>query len=62
VRYLWKLGDAAASGVQKGDIVLSVNKQRVKNIRDMKTAIKKSRDAVLLNVQRNSRGLFLLIQ
>ncbi len=55
-------GKAAASGVQAGDIILSVNKQRVKNIRDMKKALKKSRDAVLLNVQRNSRGLFLLIQ
>lgn len=55
-------GKAANSGLRKSDIILSVNKQRVKSIRDMKTAMKKSRDSVLLNIQRDSRGLFLLIQ
>ncbi len=55
-------GEAASSGLRKGDIILSMNKLRVKSIRDMKTAIKKSRDSVLLNIQRDSRGLFLLIQ
>ena len=53
---------AASSGLQKGDIILSVNKQRVKSIRDLKAAVKKKRDAILLNIQRDSRGLFLLIQ
>lgn len=55
-------GKAVSAGLQKGDIILSVNKQRVKNIRDMKNALQKNADAVLLNIQRDSRGLFLLIQ
>jgi len=55
-------GKAASSGLRKGDIILSVNKQRVKSIRDMKTAIQKNTDAILLNLQRDKRGLFLLIQ
>ena len=55
-------GKAASAGLLKGDIIISVNKQRVKSIRDMKTAIQRSADAILLNIQRDSHGLFLLIQ
>lgn len=55
-------GKAASAGLRKGDIILSVNKQRVKSINDMKSAIQKNADAILLNIQRDSRGLFLLIQ
>lgn len=55
-------GKAASAGLRKGDIILSVNKRRVKSIGDMKSAIKRNADAMLLNIQRDSRGLFLLIQ
>jgi serine protease Do/serine protease DegQ len=55
-------GKAASSGLRKGDIILSVNKQRVKSISDMQAAIKRNADATLLNIQRDSRGLFLLIR
>ena len=55
-------GKAASAGLRKGDIIISINKQRVKTIRDMKTAIQRNKSAVLLNIQRDSRGLFLLIQ
>lgn len=55
-------GRAASSGLRKGDLILSVNKQRVKTIRDMQAALDKNKEAVLLNIQRDSRGLFLLIQ
>ena len=55
-------GRAASSGLRKGDLILSVNKQRVKTIRDMQVALDKDKKAVLLNIQRDSRGLFLLIQ
>lgn len=55
-------GKAASAGLHKGDIIISVNKQRVKTIRGMKTAIQRNTKAVLLNIQRDSRGLFLLIQ
>lgn len=55
-------GQAASAGLRQGDIIISVNKQRVKTIRDMKSAIQRNGKAVLLNIQRDSRGLFLLIQ
>jgi serine protease Do/serine protease DegQ len=55
-------GKAASAGLRKGDFILSVNKRRVKNIQDMKTALQISSDNILLNIQRDSRGLFLLIQ
>ena len=55
-------GKAAAAGLRKGDIIISVNKQRVKTISEMKAAIKKNPRALLLNIQRDARGLFILIQ
>ena len=55
-------GRAAAAGLRKGDIIISVNRTRVKTIQDMKSAIKKNPDALLLNIQREARGLFILIR
>ncbi len=55
-------GKAAAAGLRKGDIIVSVNRQRVKTIQDMKDTIKKNPDALLLNIQREARGLFILIR
>jgi len=55
-------GSADATGLRKGDIIISVNKMRVKTFQDMKAAIKKNPKALLLNVQREARGLFILIQ
>ena len=55
-------GKAAGAGLRKGDIIISVNRKRVKTIQDMKTAIKKKPDALLLNIQRGTRGLFILIR
>ncbi|MGI9227289.1 MAG: PDZ domain-containing protein, partial [Gammaproteobacteria bacterium] len=55
-------GNAAAAGLQKGDIIISVNKKRVRTIREMQNAIKKNPNALLLNIQRDARGLFILIQ
>ena len=55
-------GNAGAAGLRKGDIIISVNKQRVKTFRDMEAAIKKNPNALLLNIQRDARGLFILIQ
>ena len=55
-------GNAAAAGLRKGDIIISVNKKRVKTIKEMRDAIKKDPKALLLNLQRETRGLFILIQ
>jgi len=62
IEVLSAAGKAVSSGLLKGDIIISVNKQRVKTIRDMKTAIQRNADAILLNIQRDSGGLFLQIQ
>ena len=55
-------GRAAASGIRKGDIIISVNRKRVKTVSDMKAAIKKNPKTLLLNIQRERRGLFILIR
>lgn len=55
-------GRAAAAGIRKGDIIISVNKKRVKTVSDMKAAIKKNPKTLLLNIQRERRGLFILIR
>ncbi len=55
-------GNAAAAGLRRGDIITSVNKRRVKTIRDMQVAINSNPGALLLNIQRQRRGLFILIQ
>ena len=55
-------GKAASAGLQKGDFILSVNKRRVKDFQAMKKALERSSDKILLNIQRDSRGLFLLVQ
>jgi len=55
-------GKAESAGLVAGDIVISVNKRRVKTIQQMKDAVKLNSGAVLLNIQRESRGLFILIK
>lgn len=55
-------GRAASAGLRKGDIIISVNKRRVKTFNEMKDAIKKNPKSLLLNIQRDARGLFILIQ
>ena len=55
-------GAARRTGLRKGDIIISANKERAKTIAELKAAIKKDPEALLLNIQRGSRGLFILIQ
>ena len=55
-------GRAAASGIRKSDIIISVNRKRVKTVPDMRAAIKKNPKTLLLNIQRETRGLFILIR
>ena len=55
-------GRSSTAGLRKGDIIVSVNKKRVKTIRDMKEAIKEDSRALLLNIRRGGSGLFILIQ
>jgi serine protease Do/serine protease DegQ len=54
--------NAAKAGLAEGDIILSVNRQRVASMKEMTEAIALNEKALLLNILRDGRGLFLLIQ
>jgi len=51
---------AAGVGLRKGDVITSVNKQAVKQLDDMKGAIKRSK-RLLLNVRRGNGAFFVII-
>lgn len=51
---------AAGVGLRKGDVITSVNKQAVKQLDDMKSAIKRSK-RLLLNVRRGNGAFFVII-
>ena len=48
-------------GLRKGDVIVSVNKQRVKDLDDMTTAVRGS-SRLLLNVRRGSGAFFVIIE
>lgn len=51
---------AAGVGLRKGDVITSVNKQRIKALSDMKSAVKRSK-RLLLNVRRGNGAFFVII-
>lgn len=55
---------AEEASIQRGDIILEVNRQPVKSVSDLKEKIDKSRskDSVLLLVQRGSNTLYLVLK
>ncbi len=54
--------NAAKAGLSEGDIILSVNRRRVASMQEMTEAIALNDKVLLLNILRDGRGLFLLIQ
>lgn len=50
------------AGLRQGDLIASVNRQRVTNREEMERALKLSEDAILLNVRRGNQALFVLLQ
>ena len=57
-----KSSPAWHAGLRKGDIIFSANRINVSDFEQLKRAIKRSRRGLLLNIQRDDEGLFLLIQ
>ncbi len=53
---------AARTGLQAGDIILSANRQRVSTVEELRKAVTLNNKALLLNIVRDGRGLFVLIQ
>ena len=52
---------AAAAGLQEGDVVTSVNRQPVENLKQFEKAVK-GKERLLLNVRRGNAALFILLQ
>lgn len=50
------------AGLRNDDVILSVNRQPVRNLRRMREAIKLNDKALLLNIQRGEGALFLVIR
>ncbi|MCW8109582.1 DegQ family serine endoprotease [Alteromonas ponticola] len=53
---------AAYSGLRPGDLIVSVNQQRVKNLKELNQALARSRSTVLLRVERQGGSLFIVIE
>jgi len=50
------------TGLREKDIILSVNRVLVRDFRELKKALKRSRRGLLINVRRGDGALFLLVQ
>jgi serine protease Do/serine protease DegQ len=53
---------AWVAGLRKGDIITSVNRIPVNNLAEMKSALNKGRNGILMNIRRGNGALFLLLQ
>ena len=53
---------AASSGLEENDIIVSINREEVTNVADMKRIVKASSDVLLIKLIRNNRSLFLVVQ
>jgi Do/DeqQ family serine protease len=53
---------AWSAGLRPGDVVVSVNRKDVDGVNDLKAMAGKLGDTLLLNVQRDGRAFFILIQ
>ncbi len=52
---------AAQAGLQKHDVIRSINKRKVENLDDLSRAVKNPRNPILLHVQRGEAAMFLLL-
>ncbi|HHM04544.1 MAG TPA: DegQ family serine endoprotease [Gammaproteobacteria bacterium] len=53
---------AARAGLRPGDIIVSVNRQPVHSVEDVRQAARKNQRGILLNIRRGNGALFLVIQ
>jgi S1-C subfamily serine protease len=53
---------AARVGLEEGDVIMQVNRQRVKNIRDMSDMIEDIQGNIVLGIKRGRDSVFILIQ
>ncbi len=50
------------AGLRSGDVVVSVNRQQVNSVEDVRKALKLGRNGILLNLQRGDSALFVVIR
>lgn len=53
---------AEAYQLQKDDIIIGVNRQRIKNLADFRQALEKQPGVLALNIQRGDRSIYLVIR
>ncbi|MFD1006925.1 Do family serine endopeptidase [Oceanisphaera ostreae] len=53
---------AARSGLEEGDIIIGVNRKRVKNLNDLRKIIQGKPDVIALNIQRGNSALYLVLR
>jgi S1-C subfamily serine protease len=53
---------AAVTGIRPGDIITSVNRQGVSTLREFTEAARGAGGRLLMNIQRGTGALFLVIQ
>jgi serine protease Do/serine protease DegQ len=49
-------------GLRPGDVIVAVNRKRVKNLDEMKNVVSAGGRALVLDIQRGSGSVFILIQ
>lgn len=57
-----KQSPAEQFGLHSGDVIISINRQRVENLPDLKKALDSKPDVVALNVMRGKESIYLLMQ
>lgn len=49
-------------GLRRGDVIIAVNRQRVRNLEEMKAVVSTGGSSMILNIQRGNGSVFILIQ
>jgi serine protease Do/serine protease DegQ len=53
---------AARSGLQADDVIIGVNRQRTRNLGELRKVLENSSGAIALNIQRNNTNLYLMLR
>ena len=53
---------AARSGLEKGDVIIGVNRKRVKDLNDLRKIIQGKPDVIALNIQRGNSSIYLVLR
>jgi Do/DeqQ family serine protease len=56
-----KNSQAWRTGLKSGDIVVSVNRQKIKNLKELKNAVLLKKDGILMKVQRENAAMYIFL-